>query len=63
MLEGAVIGALRIVGKTAGRQLPHVQMIAYTFATVTFAGARFITAVAGLKIIFIFTLHKNVSFA
>jgi hypothetical protein len=58
MAKRSIIGALCIVGETAGWQLPAVQMIAYTSTTVAFAGARFITAIAFLKIFFDFTFHN-----
>jgi len=46
MFERAVVGAFGIIGKNAGGQFSHVEMIADTVATDAFARARFIAAVA-----------------
>jgi hypothetical protein len=48
MFKRAVIGALSVIGETAGGQLPAGQMIAQTIAAIPFARTGFIAAIAFL---------------
>jgi hypothetical protein len=57
MLKRAVVAPFRIIGKTAGRKFAGSQMVADTLTTVPLARTRFVTAVAGFKILFGFTFH------
>jgi hypothetical protein len=59
MFKRSVIGALSVIRKTTGGQLPAGQMIAETIAAIPFARAGFITAIAFFKIFFGFAFHRG----
>jgi hypothetical protein len=55
--EAAVVGFLDVVGETAGRQLLHIQMVAYTLTACPFSAAAGIGTVAILKVLFFVAFH------
>jgi len=57
MLKRSIPRFFRIIGKTASRQLPHIQMIAYAITTVPFSRAWIIRAVTVLQVFFFIAFH------
>ena len=58
MFEGAVVSSFGIRWKTTARQLAAFQVILQAFTADAFSGAWIVTAVALLKIFFLFALHQ-----
>lgn len=58
MLEGPIISSFSITGETTARQLAAFQMILQALTADTLSGTRIIAAVALLKILFFFALHR-----
>jgi hypothetical protein len=57
MLKRAVISALSVIRKTAGRQFPAGQMIAQTFAAIALARTGFVAAITFSEILLGFAFH------
>jgi hypothetical protein len=63
VFKGAVIGTLSVPVKTAGRKFTHLQMILKAVATGSLAAARFVGAVAPIKVCFLLAFrHISGSF-
>jgi hypothetical protein len=58
VLEAAVVGALGVLGKAAGGQFPHPQVIRDALAAKAFATAWFVAAVAAFEVFFLAALHR-----
>jgi hypothetical protein len=59
MLKRPIIGSLRIIGKTTGRQFPAIEMITDAITTIPFAGTRFITAITRFQILLMLAFHQD----
>jgi hypothetical protein len=59
MLERSVPCFFSITGKAASRKLAAFQMVADAIAADALACTGFITAIAGFKVFFFFTLHVH----
>ncbi|VTR68491.1 hypothetical protein DESC_700247 [Desulfosarcina cetonica] len=59
MLEAAVKGPFSIVGEDAGRQLSHANVVFQAITAHTFAGTRFVRAIATIEIAVLFTFHAT----
>jgi len=60
MLEGTVVGPLGVFGKTAGGELPALQMILQALAANPLPGAGFIAAIAALQVLVLFAFHGRI---
>ena len=58
VLEGAVIGGFRLLGKSTAGQLPHPEMIGDALTAYPFSRARIISAVASGQVLFFVTFHR-----
>jgi hypothetical protein len=57
MLERAIIGSLRIVGKATSRELPRLEMMGNTLTANSLSWTRVIAAVAALHVFLFLTFH------
>jgi hypothetical protein len=60
MLERAVVGPFGVLGKTAGGELPALQVILKALAADALPGAGFIAAIAVLQILVFFAFHGGI---
>ena len=58
MVEGPIISSFGITGETTAWQLAAFQVILQALTADTLSGTRIIAAVALLKILFLFALHR-----
>ena len=61
VLEGAVIGGFRLLGKSTAGQLPHPEMIGDALTAYPFSRARIISAVASGQVLFFVAFHNHTS--
>ena len=57
MVEGPVVGSFGVIGKTAARQLPALQMVAQAITADSFSRTRIVAAVAVGQVPVFLALH------
>jgi hypothetical protein len=62
MVEGPIVGPLRVVGEAAAGKLTAFQVIAQAIAAHTLSRARFVAAVAPFHVLGLLAFHGVISF-